>query len=166
MKKVQHDSEVPAHGEQVLTACAFIYKESPEGIKLFSPKRALTKKFLPGIHELPGGHIDFGEGVKEGLKREIMEEFGVRIEVGECFDVFTYMNKIKGSQSLEAVYFAKLIDDEESIRLEPEDHESFLWVKENELDKIMSEDKRENDPEIKVIKKGFAILKKKFNWNI
>jgi 8-oxo-dGTP diphosphatase len=166
MKKIQHDSEVAAKGQQVFTACAFIYKETEEGIKLFSPKRAATKKFLPGVHELPGGHIDFGEGMREGLKREIMEEFGVRIEIGECFGVFTYMNEIKGSQSLEAVYFAKLIDPEELICLNAEDHESFLWLKEDELDKIMNKNKTENDLEIKVIKKGFAILKKKFNWDI
>src|SRR6185369_14729149 len=106
MSKVNHDSETPAHGKQVISACAFIHDTIDGEVKVFLPRRATTKKFLPGVFELPGGHIDFGEGIVEGLKREVMEEMGMRIEVGDPFYVFTYVNEIKGSHSIEVDYFA------------------------------------------------------------
>ena len=74
MKKI-HDSETLARGQQVITACAFIYHDFGGVIKVFLPKRANTKKFLPGVYELPGGHIDYGEDIEDGLRREIKEEF-------------------------------------------------------------------------------------------
>ncbi|MDP3883136.1 MAG: hypothetical protein Q8Q48_03725 [Candidatus Staskawiczbacteria bacterium] len=55
--KISHDSEKPAQGQQVITACAFIHHNFDGVEKLFMPRRADTKKFLPGVYELPGGHI-------------------------------------------------------------------------------------------------------------
>jgi ADP-ribose pyrophosphatase YjhB (NUDIX family) len=73
MNTISHDSETLAVGQQVITACAFIHQQFDGVEKVFLPRRALTKKFLPGVFELPGGHIDFGEDIVVGLKREIME---------------------------------------------------------------------------------------------
>jgi 8-oxo-dGTP pyrophosphatase MutT (NUDIX family) len=42
------------------------------------------------MYELPGGHIDFGENMITGLKREILEEFGMQATIGDPFFVFTY----------------------------------------------------------------------------
>ena len=80
MAKVSHDSETPAHGQQVISACVFIHHKFDGVEKVFLPKRADTKKFLPGLYELPGGHIDFGEDIVDGLRREIKEETGLDIE--------------------------------------------------------------------------------------
>lgn len=55
MSKIAHDSETPAHGKQAITACAFIHTNVDGIEKVFLPKRADTKKFLPGVYELPGG---------------------------------------------------------------------------------------------------------------
>lgn len=152
-----HDSETPAVGKQVITACALIHHNFNGEIKVFIPKRADTKKFLPGVFELPGGHIDFGEDIVEGLKREIMEEFGVKIKVGDPFAAFTYNNEIKGSHSVEVIYFATFIDPIEKITLNPEDHSLFRWVGQDEVDSLDRPNGVE-DVEIKNIKKGLAIL--------
>jgi len=71
-----NDSEVPAVGKQVIVACAFIHHNFDGVEKIFMPKRAATKKFMPSVFELPGGHVDFGEDIVAGLKREIREKFG------------------------------------------------------------------------------------------
>lgn len=153
-----HDSEVPAQGQQVLTACAFIHR-SFEGVeKVFLPRRAHTKKFLPGVFELPGGHIDYGEELIDGLKREILEEFEVTIDVGDPFAAFTYVNDIKGSHSVEVVYFAQFTDPLESIVLHDDDHSEFMWVSEDELPQIYTDQKGADDPEVAILKKGFALL--------
>lgn len=154
-----HDSETLAQGQQVITACAFIYHDFGGVIKVFLPKRANTKKFLPGVYELPGGHIDYGEDIEDGLRREIKEEFNMNIEVYEPFYVFTYLNKIKGTHSIEVIYLAKFIDDIDNIKISPEDHSEYIWIAENEINKIIDENKRGDDEEIKAIKKGFLKLK-------
>lgn len=159
MNTIFHDSEVLAQGQQVITACAFIHQKFDGVEKVFLPRRAETKKFLPGVYEIPGGHIDYGENMVEGLKREIMEEFGMRISVGDPFASFTYMNEVKGSHSIEVIYFAVFTDPIEKITIDPEDHSEFLWVAENELEKLCTESKRGDDPEILALHKGFALLR-------
>ena len=159
MTKISHDSEVPAHGQQVFTACAFIHRNVDGVEKVFLPKRATTKKFLPNVYELPGGHVDFGEEMVVGLAREIDEEFGVDVVIGDPFAVFTYTNPIKGSHSIEVIYFARLTGDPTDIKIDPEDHSSFGWFSEAELDQVISAEKNEDDDEINAIRKGFALLR-------
>lgn len=156
MNKVFHDSETPAQGQQVITACAFIHREINGVKKVFLPKRADTKKFLPGKYEIPGGHIDYGEAIETGLKREIKEELGIEIELGDPFAVFTYTNEIKGSHSIEVVYFAQIMGDPDKITIDANDHASCGWFTEAEAVKLNGADE---DAEIAVIKKGFALLR-------
>lgn len=153
-----HDSELLAAGQQVLTACAFIY-QSFDGIeKVFVPRRAATKKFLPGVFELPGGHIDYGEGLVAGLKREIQEEFEMEVAVGDPFAAFTYLNEIKQSHSVEIIYFAKFTDSIENIVLHADDHSEYRWVSQDELPELYSEQKSADDDEFKAIARGFELL--------
>lgn len=158
MGKVSHDSETPKKGQQVITACAFI-RHNFDGIeKLFVAKRADTKKFLPGVFELPGGHIDFGEEIVDGLKREIFEEFGVRANIGDPFYVFSYTNEVKGSHSVEIIYFATFSEPITNIKLNSEDHSGFVWISKSEIVQILTKEKGKDDPEIKAIVRGFEIL--------
>jgi 8-oxo-dGTP diphosphatase len=156
--KISHDSEVAAHGQQVITACALIHKDFDGVTKIFLPKRADTKKFLPSVYEIPGGHIDFGEDIVTGLKREIKEEFGVDISVGDPFASFTYANEVKGSHSVEVIYFASFISPIEDIKLHPDDHSEYGWFAEDELEQVMTENKRGDDPEIQALQKAFDLL--------
>ncbi len=154
MTIISHDSETPAQGQQVITANAFIHQKFDGVEKLFVAKRALTKKFLPGVFELPGGHIDFGEDIIEGLKREVVEEHGMHISVGDPFYVFTYTNNIKGSHSIEVGYFAQFIDPIENIKINPEDHSEYRWIAESEIPKDSM-----TPEELRSVKKGFVLLR-------
>jgi 8-oxo-dGTP diphosphatase len=158
MEKKVHDSEVAAHGQQVITACAFIHHDFDGMKKVFLPQRAQTKKFLPGVYELPGGHIDFGESLEDGLTREIFEEFGIEIVVGEPFAAFTYVNEIKGAHAVEIVFLATFAHSIEDITLNPEDHDHYRWIARQEIDQIMDHNKTGDDPEIAAIRRGFTLL--------
>jgi 8-oxo-dGTP pyrophosphatase MutT (NUDIX family) len=156
---ISHDSETPAPMQQVITACAFLHHNFDGIEKVFLPRRADTKRFLPGVYELPGGHIEYGEDLVAGLKREIREEFGMRIAVGDPFFAFTYLNEIKGSHSVEIIYFARFVDPIEQIRLNPEDHSTFGWFGEGELGQVTNAVKGDDDAEIQAIRRGFELLK-------
>ena len=153
-----HDSETPADGQQVLTACAFIHRSVDGEHQVFLPKRAATKKFLPNKFELPGGHVDYGEEMVAGLIREIDEEFGVAVSVGDPFAAFTYVNEVKGSHSLELVYFAQFTDENPDITLNPSDHSEAGWYSRDEALTLNGDDEEE---EVAVLRKGFDLLEGK-----
>lgn len=161
MTKTSHDSEKLAEGQQVITACALIHREKDGKLEVFLPKRAETKKFLPGVFEIPGGHIDFGEDLIQGLKREIFEEFQVQISVGSPFAAFTYLNEVKKSHSAEIIFFARLIDPEDSITLDPEDHSEYIWVSLDSISEAYTSQKGEDDIEFVHLKQGLELLKGK-----
>lgn len=158
MTKTSHDSETAAQGQQVFTACALIYHDFNGVTKVFLPRRANTKKFLPNVYEIPGGHIDYGEHIVDGLRREIKEEFEVDIEVGEPFEVFDYINPIKGSHSVEIIYFAELVGSIDDIKLHADDHSGAKWFARDELETIYNPAKTADDPEYKALRKAFNIL--------
>ena len=39
--------------------------------------RSADRQWYPGVWDLPGGHVEFGETPTEALKRELVEELGV-----------------------------------------------------------------------------------------
>jgi len=155
---ISHDSEIPAVGQQVITACAFIHQQVDGVEKVFMAKRAATKKFLPDVYELPGGHVDYGEDITDGLRREIEEEFGMQIRVGDPFAAFTYQNEIKGSHSIEVIYFAQFINPLDELVVHPEDHSTAGWFAESELAQTFASGKDVDDVEVKAIYKGFKLL--------
>lgn len=114
---------------------------------------------MPDIYEVPGGHVDYGEDIVEGLKREVREELGMTIDVGDPFAVFTYINEVKGSHSIEVIYFATFRDPLENIKIHPDDHSEFAWFSEQEFDSMIGEGKPADDQEVPFLKKGFALLK-------
>jgi 8-oxo-dGTP diphosphatase len=159
MTHISHDSETPAFNQQVFTACAFIHEDFDGVEKVFLPKRAATKQFLPDVFELPGGHIDFGEEMVAGLAREINEEFGMDVAIGDPYYVFTYTNPVKGSHSIEVVYFARFTTALGKIAINPEDHSEFGWFSEDELQDATNPTKGSDDLEFQAIRKGFALLR-------
>jgi 8-oxo-dGTP diphosphatase len=158
MGNVSHDSETPASGQQVLSVAAFIHHTFSDGTRIFMPRRAKTKKFLPNVLELPGGHVNFGEQMIDGLRREIQEELQMSVRIGDPFAVFTYMNEVKGSHSIEVVYFAEFVEALENIHLNAEDHSEYLWIGEADVDSIVAPNKQSDDPEIQAIERGFELL--------
>lgn len=138
--------------KQLITAVAFLHKDG----KLFTAKRASTKNFLPNKFELPGGHIEIGETLQEGLMREFQEEFGVQVIVGEVFHAFVYENDVKQSQSVEIIFFATLLDINQKIILDPEQHSEYAWIEEEKLPQYFDSE----DEEYSAIVKGFAKLKR------
>lgn len=152
-----HDSETLAEGQQVVIVTAFITAVFDGIKKVLLPKRAGSKKFLSGVYELPGGHLDFGEKPVEGLKREIREELGVNVKVDIPFAVYSYMNNVKKSHTIEIVFGAKIINPIEDIKLDPEIHSSADWFAEEELENVYSGDNEIDEEKFNIIRRGFEL---------
>jgi 8-oxo-dGTP diphosphatase len=135
---------------QEIVATAFIHRDG----KLFIARRAVTKRYLPGVYELPGGHIEFGETMEKGLAREIMEEFHINVIIGEPFNVFTYTDGNETRQVIEVNYFATLADPYQHIDLNPEDHSEFRWIGQADVKEYFTG----NERELIAATKGFRML--------
>lgn len=159
MDKIVHDSETPTPQQQVVTACAFIHHRFEDVDSVFLARRAAVKRFLPHVYELPGGHIKYGEDLISGLRREISEELSVDISIGDPFAAFTYMNPLKGSHSIEVVYFAKFEGAHDAVQLNSADHSAYGWFAEGDLDRATTADKSLDDPEFQATLKGFRLLR-------
>lgn len=150
------DSATLAEGQQVITACAAIYRKGSNGHEIMVARRALTKKFLPGKFELPGGHIEFGETLVDGLRRELKEELAIDVIVGDVVGAFTYVNKVKRSHSIEIIFFAQLADGC-LPKINLADHSEVIWVNRNNLDVIKTENGA-NDQEFPFIVRALELL--------
>lgn len=135
--------------QQKITACAFLHKDG----KLLTAKRAMTKFFLPGVYELVGGHVEFGETLEECLVREFREELHIDIVVGNIFYAFTYLEDNGVKHVLEVEFFAKMQDEGQPIVLNPEDHLEYHWITKEEIDTYNF-----TEEEKKAVIKGFELL--------
>ena len=79
------------------------------GIYVQTGKLLVTDELRFGIKmtKLPGGGLQFGEGLANCLKREWMEELNVSIEVGEIFYVnpFLQVSAFNRNDEVMALYF-------------------------------------------------------------
>lgn len=86
------------------------------GILINESKQVLVSdEFIRGmqITKFPGGGLEFGEGTRDCLKREFMEEMGLNIEVGDHIyttDFFQLSAFNKEHQIISIYYFAKALE--------------------------------------------------------
>lgn len=93
-------------------------------------KRNENDNLYPGAWEFPGGHLEDGETIKEGLKRELLEEIGFTDEFNPR--ITHYYDEIK-SKNVELIYNLEIdfiINVDRSnleIKLSNE-HSEYKWV--------------------------------------
>jgi 8-oxo-dGTP diphosphatase len=64
---------------------------------------------------LPGGHLEWGENIKEGLSREITEELGVNPEIGRLL----YINNFMDGDNVQSIeFFFEVLNSSEYKNIE------------------------------------------------
>lgn len=85
---------------------------------------------------LPGGHVEYNEGVKDTILRECMEEFGGNVEVGELIGVLEHSFEDKNGpyHEINFVFAGKLLDmNYPQVPKSLEDDLEVIWIP---LDKL------------------------------
>lgn len=62
------------HPRHIIAACALVTNDAGDVLMILNPERGW---------EVPGGQVEQGEALLDGLQREILEESGVSAEIGK-----------------------------------------------------------------------------------
>ena len=60
------------------------------GVQVQDDRILLCRSLTQGHLYLPGGHVESGESIREALEREIEEELGAEVEVGQFLGLLEY----------------------------------------------------------------------------
>lgn len=110
-------------------------------------KRSEDDDFYPGAWEFPGGHLENGETLKDGLKREIYEEIGFNEEFQPI--ITHYYDEVKNKDgelihNLEIDFIINVDKSLVNVSLSNE-HCDYKWVtKDSELLDDFIKDKLSN----------------------
>ncbi|MBM7583948.1 8-oxo-dGTP diphosphatase [Bacillus pakistanensis] len=114
------------------------YRKSVYAIIFNSTKdKVLTVETKKGHHFLPGGGIDYGEGLKECLAREMLEETGYSVSIGSFIgNAMRYFHSTNKEPILNDGYFylAELLDQ---VQKPIEDDHFIKWIDINSMGKLL-----------------------------
>ena len=83
--------------------------------RLFLARRGPQAKNERGLWEYPGGSVEYGETHADALAREMMEEYGVEVAVGELLDVVDHILPDEGQHWVSPTYVCAIVSGEPRI---------------------------------------------------
>ena len=100
--------------------------------KIFLAKRGKEVRNELGKWEFPGGGVEFGDTLKDTLKREIKEEYGIEIEPGILLDVCDHIILNEHQHWVSPSFICSLTKGEPKI-LEPHKCDEIGWLSVEEI---------------------------------
>ena len=71
-------------------------------------RRSKRESFLPGIFELPGGKLRFGESPEAALHREFLEETGMEVCAIRLLNARSYISQSGAQHNIELFYTVQI----------------------------------------------------------
>jgi mutator protein MutT len=94
--------------------------------RLFLARRGPKAKNERGLWEFPGGSVEFGETLAAALQREMQEEYGIQIIVGELLDVVDHILTEEGQHWISPTFICAITGGQPRI-IEPEKCTEIGW---------------------------------------
>jgi RimJ/RimL family protein N-acetyltransferase len=104
--------------------------------RVYAQRRSGSRKLLPGIWDVVGGHVEPGETLEQALAREIEEETGWRLRRIEAM-VREWDWTVDGVTRQETDYLVEVDGDLANPRLEEGKHDANSWVGPDTLELMM-----------------------------
>ncbi|NIM47291.1 MAG: NUDIX domain-containing protein [Candidatus Aenigmarchaeota archaeon] len=104
--------------------------ENGEGEILLTKRKYSPEK---GKWVLPGGGINFGETFKETAERELKEETGLRISIGDRIGVYELIKPKTGLHRVIAYHRATLVDGTLKVA---DDADDGMWIKPEKISSV------------------------------
>jgi mutator protein MutT len=84
----------------------------------------------PGVLTVPGGHVELGETFEEALMREIKEEVGLHVNVGELLSIQQVIYPKEFWKKAHFVFFDYLcaMQGNQTVNLDANEIQSVIWV--------------------------------------
>lgn len=116
--------------------------------EVFLAKRGKKAKNERGTWEYPGGGVEFGEKLVDAIKREMKEEYDIKIEVIHQLNTHDHIIPEDGQHWVAPSYIAKIVKGEPKI-MEPEKCEEIGWFSVEKLPQPLSLITQASLPELK-----------------
>jgi len=102
--------------------------------KVLIIQRAASDEYLPELWEIPGGKREIGEKTLDAVKREVEEEVGLKVNVGNPVGIFEYrVEKPEEIRDVTQINFLVIPIDGIKVKLSSE-HQNFAWVTPDKID--------------------------------
>jgi len=101
-------------------------------------KRSQKTRNEQGKWETPGGAVKFGEKREEAVKREMMEELGVEIEIVRVIHTSDEILTDQKQHWVPTCYLVKIKTNQEPKIMEPEKCDEIRWFPLNKLPENLS----------------------------
>lgn len=95
--------------------------------ELFLSKRSEQVKNEKGCWEIPGGSVEFGETLHDAVKREIKEEYGVKIDTLEQFPAEDHLVPQEKQHWVATTFLAKVKEGQIPKIMEPDKCDAIGW---------------------------------------
>lgn len=131
-----------------LTLKAVVVKEGKILLLKRSPEEVINKNKF----DLPGGHLEVSETIKEGLKREISEETGLEVEIGAVIKLSEFPKDSPYFDKIKSLRFIAYYKSGE-VKVNQVEHSDYLWLPIGEaIEKFDKNDGFENEKRETLIK--------------